>query len=93
VSRMTKTLRSERVLVDWSQNDRSKTTVNVYSPRAKDRPTVSTPVTWDEVRACREARDPELLVFDTAQVLARVQDQGDLFAQALTLRQELPGPR
>jgi bifunctional non-homologous end joining protein LigD len=93
VSRMTKTLRSERVLVDWSQNDRSKTTVNVYSPRAKDRPTVSTPVTWDEVRACREAGDPELLVFDTEQVVARVQDQGDLFAEALTLRQELPGPR
>ncbi|HET8537055.1 MAG TPA: non-homologous end-joining DNA ligase, partial [Solirubrobacteraceae bacterium] len=93
VSRMTKTLRSERVLVDWSQNDRSKTTVNVYSPRAKERPTVSTPVTWDEVRACREAGDPELLVFDTEQVLARVQDQGDLFAEALTLRQELPGPR
>jgi bifunctional non-homologous end joining protein LigD len=93
VSRMTKTLRKDRVLVDWSQNDRAKTTVNVYSPRAKDRPTVSTPVTWDEVRACLEARDPELLVFDTAQVLARVEDQGDLFAEALTLTQELPGPR
>jgi bifunctional non-homologous end joining protein LigD len=93
VSRMTKTLRSERVLVDWSQNDRSKTTVNVYSPRAKDRATVSTPVTWDEVRACHEAGDPELLVFDTEQVLARVQAHGDLFAEALTLTQELPGPR
>jgi bifunctional non-homologous end joining protein LigD len=93
VSRMTKTLRKERVLVDWSQNDRHKTTVNVYSPRAKDRPTVSTPITWDEVRACREAGDPGLLVFDTEQVLARVEDQGDLFAEALTLTQQLPGPQ
>jgi bifunctional non-homologous end joining protein LigD len=93
VSRMTKTLRKDRVLVDWSQNDRAKTTVNVYSPRAKDRPTVSTPVTWDEVRACQEAGDPELLVFDTEQVLVRVHQQGDLFAEALTLTQELPGPR
>jgi bifunctional non-homologous end joining protein LigD len=93
VSRMTKKLRSGRVLVDWSQNDRHKTTVSVYSPRAKDRPTVSAPVTWDEVRACDDARDPELLVFDTEQVLARVRDQGDLFAEALTLTQELPGPR
>jgi bifunctional non-homologous end joining protein LigD len=93
VSRMTKTLRKDRVLVDWSQNDRHKTTVNVYSPRAKDRPTVSTPVTWDEVRACRDAGDPGLLVFETEQVLARVQDQGDLFAEVLTLTQQLPGPR
>ncbi|TML02890.1 MAG: DNA ligase D [Actinobacteria bacterium] len=93
VSRMTKTLRKERVFVDWSQNDRHKTTVNVYSPRAKDRPTVSTPITWDEVRACNEAGDPSLLVFDTAQVLARVEDQGDLFAEALALTQQLPGPR
>jgi bifunctional non-homologous end joining protein LigD len=90
VSRMTKTLRKGKVLVDWSQNDRHKTTVNVYSPRAKDRPTVSTPVSWDEVRACREASD---LVFDTAQVIDRVSDQGDLFAEVLTLTQQLPVPR
>jgi bifunctional non-homologous end joining protein LigD len=93
VSRMTRTLRKDRVLVDWSQNDRHKTTVNVYSPRAKDRPTVSAPVTWDEVRACQDAGDPGLLVFDTEQVLERVQDQGDLFAEVLTLTQQLPGPR
>jgi bifunctional non-homologous end joining protein LigD len=93
VSRMTKTLRKDRVLVDWSQNDRHKTTVNVYSPRAKDRPTVSTPVTWDEVRECAEGGDPQLLAFDTDQVLARVDEQGDLFAEALTLTQALPGPR
>jgi bifunctional non-homologous end joining protein LigD len=93
VSRMTKTLRKGKVLVDWSQNDRHKTTVSVYSPRAKDRPTVSTPVSWDEVRACADAGDPDLLVFDTEQVLERVGDQGDLFAELLTLVQELPGPR
>jgi bifunctional non-homologous end joining protein LigD len=93
VSRMTKTLRKGRVLVDWSQNDRHKTTVNVYSPRAKERPTVSTPISWDEVRACREAGDPSLLVFEADQVLARVREQGDLFAEALTLSQQLPGPR
>jgi bifunctional non-homologous end joining protein LigD len=93
VSRMTKTLREGKVLVDWSQNDQHKTTVNVYSPRAKDRPTVSTPIAWDEVQSCLAAGDPQLLVFDTAQVLQRVEEQGDLFAPVLTLSQELPGPR
>jgi bifunctional non-homologous end joining protein LigD len=90
VSRMTKTLRRGKVLVDWSQNDEKKTTANVYSVRARERPTVSTPVTWEEVRACLDARDAGLLVFDTEQVLARVEDQGDLFAPVLTLRQSLP---
>jgi bifunctional non-homologous end joining protein LigD len=90
VSRQTKTLREGKVLVDWSQNDEHKTTVNVYSVRAKDRPTVSTPVDWDEVRACHEAGDPELLVFDTEQVLARVAERGDLFAPALSEVQALP---
>ncbi len=91
VSRMTKALRPGKVLVDWSQNDEHKTTVNVYSLRAKERPTVSTPVTWDEVRACLEAGDPERLVFDAEQVLARVEQQGDLFGPVLSLAQELPG--
>ena len=91
VSRMTKSLRDGKVLVDWSQNDDAKTTVNVYSLRAKDRPTVSTPVTWDEVRACEEAGDPELLVFDAPTVLQRVSDTGDLFAPVVSLKQELPG--
>jgi bifunctional non-homologous end joining protein LigD len=90
VSRMTKALRPGKVLVDWSQNDEHKTTVNVYSLRAKDRPTVSTPVTWDEVRACREAADPDLLVFEAGQVLERVEEQGDLFAPVASLAQELP---
>lgn len=90
VSRQTKALREGRVLVDWSQNDEHKTTVNVYSVRARERPTVSTPVGWDEVAACREAGDPELLVFDTAAVLERIAERGDLFAPALTEVQELP---
>jgi bifunctional non-homologous end joining protein LigD len=90
VSRQTKTLRKGKVLVDWSQNDEHKTTVNVYSVRAKDRPTVSTPVDWDEVRACHEAGDPELLVFDTEQVLRRIADRGDLFGPVLSEVQRLP---
>jgi bifunctional non-homologous end joining protein LigD len=90
VSRMAKDLRPGKVLVDWSQNDEKKTTVNVYSLRARERPTVSTPLTWDEVRACAEAGDPEMLVFDARDVLERVERDGDLFAEALSLRQELP---
>ena len=90
VSRMTKSLRPGKVFVDWSQNDEHKTTVNVYSLRARDRPTVSTPITWDEVRECHEAADPELLVFDSEQVLARVEEHGDLFAPVVSLKQDLP---
>jgi bifunctional non-homologous end joining protein LigD len=90
VSRMTKSLRGGKVLVDWSQNDARKTTVNVYSLRAKERPTVSTPVTWDEVAACAEARDTGMLAFDAGQILRRVQEQGDLFAPALSVAQRLP---
>ncbi len=90
VSRMTKRLRTGRVLVDWSQNDDHKTTVTVYSVRARERPTVSTPVSWDEVSACREAGDPELLTFDTAQMLARQERHGDLFAPLLSVKQRLP---
>jgi bifunctional non-homologous end joining protein LigD len=90
VSRMTKRLRPGKVLVDWSQNDIHKTTVNVYSVRARERPTVSTPVGWDEVRRCHEAGDAELLTFDTEQVLRRVEEQGDLFAPLLSEVQKLP---
>jgi bifunctional non-homologous end joining protein LigD len=90
VSRQRKDLRGGKVLVDWSQNDEHKTTVNVYSTRARERPTVSTPVTWDEVRACQEAGDPELLVFTTADVLRRVASEGDLFAGVLSISQRLP---
>jgi bifunctional non-homologous end joining protein LigD len=90
VSRMTKRLRVGRVLVDWSQNDAHKTTVSVYSVRARERPTVSAPVSWDEVRLCHEGRDPERLSFGTAEVLARIARDGDPFATLLSRRQELP---
>jgi bifunctional non-homologous end joining protein LigD len=88
VARQTKSARKGKVLVDWSQNDESKTTVNVYSLRAMERPTVSTPLTWDEVRA---ARTPEDLTFEARDVLRRVDEQGDLFAPVLSLVQTLSG--
>ena len=91
VSRMQKSLRKGKVLIDWSQNDEHKTTVNVYSLRAKAQPTVSTPVTWQEVEATLKKRDPSRLVFDSDMVLRRVEKQGDLFAPVLTLKQRLPG--
>jgi bifunctional non-homologous end joining protein LigD len=90
VARQTKTLRKGKVLVDWSQNDINKTTVSVYSPRARDRPTVSTPLSWDEVHAAVEAGSADDLVFELDDVLARVRDQGDLFADVLTVSQQLP---
>jgi len=90
VSRMTKRLRGGKVLVDWSQNDDHKTTVTVYSVRARERPTVSAPVSWEEVQACRDARDAELLTFTTDQVLQRVAADGDPFAMLLSTRQQLP---
>ncbi len=80
VHRMTKSLRPGKVLVDWSQNSAAKTTVSVYSLRARQRPTVSTPVTWAEVETCRAADD---LVFTSDDVLARVDRDGDLFAPLL----------
>jgi len=90
VSRMTKRLRPGKVLVDWSQNDAHKTTVTVYSIRARERPTVSTPVTWDEVAACRDARDERALSFEVDELLRRAADLGDVFAPVLSLKQELP---
>ncbi|HEV3035220.1 MAG TPA: DNA ligase D [Solirubrobacteraceae bacterium] len=90
VSRMTKTRRTGRVLIDWSQNDAKKTTVCAYSLRATERPTVSTPVEWDEVRATRDSQDPANLAFDAEQVLQSVAERGDLLAPALSLVQELP---
>jgi bifunctional non-homologous end joining protein LigD len=87
---MLKSLRGGKVLVDWSQNDEHKTTVNVYSLRAKEQPTVSTPVTWDEVGECLEAKDPDLLTFTSDQVLERVEKMGDLFEPVETLKQKLP---
>jgi bifunctional non-homologous end joining protein LigD len=90
VSRMTKALRPGKVLIDWSQNDEHKTTVNVFSLRAKERPTVSTPVSWDEVEAASRRRSGKVLVFEHHEVLERIQRDGDLFAPVLTLRQALP---
>jgi bifunctional non-homologous end joining protein LigD len=90
VSRMTKSRRTGRVLIDWSQNHPTKTTVCVYSLRATERPTASTPVDWDEVRGALDADDPSLLAFEAAQVLDRVSELGDLFAPVLSLTQKLP---
>lgn len=90
VSDMKKQLRVGKVLVDWSQNDEHKTTISVYSLRARERPTVSTPVTWDEVEQALKKKDTGLLVFDAAQVLKRVEKMGDLFQPILDLKQKLP---
>lgn len=90
VSDMKKSLRKGKVLIDWSQNDDTKTTVGVYSLRAKDTPTVSTPVTWDEVEHALKKRKAALLSFDFKQVLKRVDRLGDLFAPTLELKQKLP---
>lgn len=90
VSDMKKALRVNKVLVDWSQNDDHKTTICVYSLRAKERPTVSTPVEWAEVERCLKKKDPKLLVFDSNDVLKRVEKKGDLFEPVLKLKQKLP---
>ena len=90
VSRMQKALRKGKVLIDWSQNDDHKTTVSVYSLRAKAQPTVSTPVTWEEVQSCWKRKAADRLRFLSEDVLRRVQKQGDLFAPVLTLKQRLP---
>jgi bifunctional non-homologous end joining protein LigD len=86
VSSQKKELRRGKVLIDWSQNDEHKTTVCVYSLRARERPTVSTPLDWAEV----EAGDPDALVFEADDVLARVEERGDLFSPVAELRQQLP---
>ena len=90
VSRMQKNLRKGKVFVDWSQNDEHKTTVNVYSLRAKEDPMVSTPLKWEEVRAVVKKKDSRIIVFETEDVLKRVKKMGDLFAPVLTLKQKLP---
>jgi bifunctional non-homologous end joining protein LigD len=90
VAKMQKRLRIGKVFVDWSQNDEHKTTVTVYSLRAKDRPTVSTPVSWEEVERALQKRDPKELEFDSDQVLERVEKGGDLFEPVIKLKQKLP---
>jgi bifunctional non-homologous end joining protein LigD len=78
VSRMTRALRPGKVLIDWSQNNAAKTTVAPYSLRAREQPTVSTPVTWDEVESCKRPAD---LTFTADDVLARVASSGDLLSR------------
>jgi bifunctional non-homologous end joining protein LigD len=90
VSRMAKNLRKGKVLVDWSQNDQHKTTVAVYSLRAKERPTASTPVEWKDVERALKRKDPEILRFEAGDVLKRIDKQGDLFAPVAELKQKLP---
>jgi bifunctional non-homologous end joining protein LigD len=87
---MRKEERTGRVFVDWSQNDENKTTIAAYSLRAKERPTVSTPVSWDEVSDALDGGDPSVLAFEAADVLERVAEVGDLYAENLDLEQELP---
>lgn len=89
-STMAKAARPGKVFIDWSQNSRHKTTIAVYSLRARPRPTVSTPVTWDEVADAAAGAD---LAFESADVLDRVARQGDLFAPTLRVQQHLPSPR
>jgi bifunctional non-homologous end joining protein LigD len=90
VSRMAKSRRGGRVLIDWSQNDPHKTTVSVYSLRARERPTVSTPLEWDEMGEALAESEASLLTFDHEAVLQRVEERGDLFAPLLSKRQQLP---
>ena len=89
-SNMSKSVRKGKVFVDWSQNDEHKTTICVYSLRAKEEPTVSTPVTWDEVENCLKKKKTDLLKFVSDKVLARVAQKGDLFAPVEKLKQKLP---
>jgi len=93
VSEMKKELRSGKVFVDWSQNDEHKTTVSVYSLRAREHPTVSTPVSWDEVERALKKKDASLLVFEAPQVLERVKKMGDLHKPVLQMKQKLPDLR
>jgi bifunctional non-homologous end joining protein LigD len=90
VSKMKKVERKGKVFVDWSQNHRRKTTIAVYSLRAREQPTVSTPVTWDEVEKAVQQGDASSLAFEAKDVLKRVEQHGDLFAPVLELKQKLP---
>ncbi len=89
-SNMSKAVRKGKVFVDWSQNDEHKTTICVYSLRAKEEPTVSTPVSWDEVETCLKKKKADLLKFRSDKTLTRVEKHGDLFAPVEKLKQKLP---
>jgi len=90
LSEMSKQARTGKVFVDWSQNDEHKTTIAVYSLRAREHPTVSTPVSWDEVERALKKKDASLLVFEAGQVVSRFEKIGDLFEPVLELKQKLP---
>src|SRR5271165_6956700 len=90
VSDMKKAVRTNKVFVDWSQNDEHKTTISVYSLRAREQPTVSTPVEWSEVEQALKKKDAARMVFEAKDVLARVEKMGDLFAPVQKLKQKLP---
>jgi bifunctional non-homologous end joining protein LigD len=93
LSEMSKQARVGKIFVDWSQNDEHKTTIGVYSLRAREHPTVSTPVTWDEVERTLKKKDPGLLVFEAEKVISRFETMGDLFEPVLELKQKLPDPK
>ena len=88
-SNMSKSVRKGKVFVDWSQNDEHKTTICVYSLRAKEEPTVSTPVTWDEVANCLKKKKADLLKFRSDKVITRIEKTGDLFEPVEQLKQKL----
>jgi bifunctional non-homologous end joining protein LigD len=90
LSLMRKDLRRGKIFVDWSQNDDHKTTVCAYSLRARERPTVSTPITWEEAESAARNRNEKMLTFEADAVLDRIDKLGDLFAPILRLRQKLP---
>jgi bifunctional non-homologous end joining protein LigD len=90
VSKMSKALRNGKIFVDWSQNDEHKTTICVYSLRAKDEPTASTPITWEEVDETVKKKNGKRLVFRCERTVARVEKMGDLFDEVETLKQKLP---
>ena len=90
ISRMGKLEREGKVFIDWSQNHRRKTTIAVYSLRARERPTVSTPLGWEEVEAAPRGAGLRSLVFEAPEVLARIERLGDLFSPVLELKQTLP---
>ncbi|HEX4665373.1 MAG TPA: non-homologous end-joining DNA ligase [Chthoniobacterales bacterium] len=90
VSKMAKALRKGKIFVDWSQNDEHKTTICVYSLRAREEPTASTPVTWKEVEETARKKKPKQLVFRCEETLKRAEKMGDLFAEVETLKQKLP---
>jgi len=90
LSEMSRQARTGKVFVDWSQNDEHKTTIAVYSLRAREHPTVSTPVTWEELERAFKKKDADLLVFEAPQVVSRFEKLGDLFEPVLELKQRLP---